>query len=169
MVWKSQANDLRPTVVVQSCPTLFVTPWTVACQDPLSMGFSRQEYGSGVPFPLLGDLPHPGIKLVSPALAGGFFIPESPGKLWGPHRGDERWERFIEEVDPIGYCGWDQHPSAAWLEREEPFGGGGSSVEEERFVMAGQRGKLLCSVRCGFYSCHAGWPFIPEARRWLML
>ena len=81
MVWKSQANDLRPTVVVQSCPTLFVTPWTVACQDPLSMGFSRQEYGSGLPFPLLGDLPHPGIKLVSPALAGGFFIPESPGKL----------------------------------------------------------------------------------------
>ena len=60
---------------------LFATPWAVACQDPLSMGFSRQEYGSGLPFPLLGDLPHPGIKLVSPALAGGFFIPESPGKL----------------------------------------------------------------------------------------
>ena len=47
--------------------------WTTACQSPLSMGFSRQEYCSGLPFPPLGDLPDPGIELVSPALAGGFF------------------------------------------------------------------------------------------------
>ena len=55
---------------------LFVTPWTVARQGPLSMGFSRQEYGSGLPFPSPGDLPDPGIEptsLASPALAGGFF------------------------------------------------------------------------------------------------
>ena len=55
---------------------LFATPWTVACQAPLSMGFSRQEYWSGLPFPSLGDLPNPGIEptsLTSPALAGGFF------------------------------------------------------------------------------------------------
>ena len=39
---------------------LFVTLWTVACQAPLSLGFSRQEYLSGLPFPLPGDLPHPG-------------------------------------------------------------------------------------------------------------
>ena len=39
-----------------------VTPWTVACQAPLSMGFSRQEYWSGLPFPSAGDLPDPGIK-----------------------------------------------------------------------------------------------------------
>ena len=51
--------------------------WTVACQVPLSMGFSRQEYWSGLPFPSLADLPDPGIEptsLMSPALAGGFFI-----------------------------------------------------------------------------------------------
>ena len=55
---------------------LFATPGTVAHQAPLSMGFSRQEYWSGLHFPPPGDLPNPGIKptsLTSPALAGGFF------------------------------------------------------------------------------------------------
>ena len=46
----------------------FVTPWTVAYQAPLSMGFSRQEYWSEVPFPSPGDLPNPGIEPRSPAL-----------------------------------------------------------------------------------------------------
>ena len=58
----------------------FVTPRTRACQASLSPGFSRQEYWSGLPFPTLGDLPDPGIEpmpLVSPALAGGFFITAS--------------------------------------------------------------------------------------------
>ena len=56
---------------------LFVTPWTVAYRAPQSMGFSRQEYWSGVPFSSPGDLPDPGLKpasLVSPALAAWFFI-----------------------------------------------------------------------------------------------
>ena len=47
---------------------LFATPWTVACQIPLSMGFHRQEYRSGLPFPSLGDLPGPEIECGSPAL-----------------------------------------------------------------------------------------------------
>ena len=47
---------------------LFATPWTVALQVPLSMGFSRQEYWSGLPFPPSEDLPNPGIKPRSPAL-----------------------------------------------------------------------------------------------------
>ena len=47
---------------------LFGTLWTVACQAPLSMGFSRQENWSGLPWPTPGDLPDPGIKPVSPAL-----------------------------------------------------------------------------------------------------
>ena len=54
-------------VVTKSCPTL-VTPWTVACQAPLPMGFSRQEYWSGLPFPSPGDLSDPGIEPGSPAL-----------------------------------------------------------------------------------------------------
>ena len=58
--------------VTQSCPTL-ATPWTVAHQVPLSMGFSRQEYWSGLPCHPLGGLPNPGIKPGSPALTGGFF------------------------------------------------------------------------------------------------
>ena len=59
---------------------LFATLWTVAHQAPLSMGFSRQEYWSGLPFPTPGDLPHPGIEaiaLASPLLAGGFFTPNT--------------------------------------------------------------------------------------------
>ena len=63
---------------------LFVTPWTVAHQAPLSMGFSRQEYWCGLPCSPPGDLPHPRIEpvpLVSPALAGGFFTIQPHGKL----------------------------------------------------------------------------------------
>ena len=59
---------------------LFVTPWTVAHQTPLSMEFSRQEYWSGQPFPSPGDLSDPGIESVpfmSPVLAGGFFTTSS--------------------------------------------------------------------------------------------
>ena len=54
-------------LVTKSCPTL-ATTWTVACQAPLSMGFSRQEYWSGLPLPSLEDLPDPGIEPGSPAL-----------------------------------------------------------------------------------------------------
>ena len=57
-----------------------VTPWTVARQAPLSMEFSREEYCRGLPFPSPGDLPDPGIKPASPALAGGFFTAQPPGK-----------------------------------------------------------------------------------------
>ena len=54
-------------LVAQSCPTLS-SPWTVACQAPLSLGFSRQECWSGLPFPSPGDLSHPRIEPGSPAL-----------------------------------------------------------------------------------------------------
>ena len=60
----------------------FATPCTVAWQAPLSMGFPRQEYSSGLPFPFPGVLPDPGIEPTSPALAGEFFIAETPGKPW---------------------------------------------------------------------------------------
>ena len=51
--------------------------WAVAHWAPLSMGFSRQEYWSGLPFPPPGDLPNPGSELMSPALAGGFFASDA--------------------------------------------------------------------------------------------
>ena len=59
---------------------LFVTLWTVACHAPLSMEFSRQEYWSGLPFPLPGDLPDPSVKLGSPALQADSLLSEPPGK-----------------------------------------------------------------------------------------
>ena len=59
---------------------LFATPWTVACQAPLSMRSPRQENWSGLPFPPAGNLPNPGTEPLSPALAGRFFTTEQPGK-----------------------------------------------------------------------------------------
>ena len=59
---------------------LFVTPWTVVHQAPLCMEFPRQEYWSGLPLPTPGDLPNPGIKPASLALAGKFFTTVSPRK-----------------------------------------------------------------------------------------
>ena len=58
----------------------FAVPWTAAHRGPLSMGFSRQEYWSGLPFPSPGDLPDPGMEPESPALAGMFFTTEPLGK-----------------------------------------------------------------------------------------
>ena len=59
---------------------LFATPWTVAHQAPQSMGFSRQEYWSGLPFPSPGDLPNPGIEPKSPTLQADALTSELPGK-----------------------------------------------------------------------------------------
>ena len=64
-------------LVTKSCPTL-VTPWTVARQAPLSMGFSKQEYWSGLPFPSPEDLPNPGTEPRSPALQTDAL----PTELW---------------------------------------------------------------------------------------
>ena len=67
------------SLCVLSHVQLFVTPWTVARQAPLSTGFPTQEYWSGFPFPPPGDLPDPGIEPASPkspTLAGGFFTTE---------------------------------------------------------------------------------------------
>ena len=65
-----------------SCFRLFVTPWTVVCQARLSVGFSKQEYWSGLPFPPAGDLQDPDrpVSLMSPALVGGFITTVPPRK-----------------------------------------------------------------------------------------
>ena len=73
------------TFIVQSVSKLsrvllFVTPWIVACQPPLSMGFSRQEYWRGLPFLSPGDLPGPGTEPASPAMQTDSLPSEPPGK-----------------------------------------------------------------------------------------
>ena len=65
-----------------SCVQLFATPWTVAYQAPPSMGFSRQECWSGLPFPSPGDLPNPGIEPGSPALQADALLSEPPGTAY---------------------------------------------------------------------------------------
>ena len=86
-VWGDDADapKITPKDVFSRKPQVEgVTPWIVAHQAPLSMGFPRQEYQSGLLFPFPGDLPDPGIKPKSPSLAGKFFTTEPPGKpvLW---------------------------------------------------------------------------------------
>ena len=68
-----------------SCVQLFAAPWTVACQDSPSMGFARQEYWSGLPFPSPGHLPNPGTEPVSHALHAYSLPSDPPGK---PKPGD---------------------------------------------------------------------------------
>ena len=71
-------NTLGGGLVTKSFPTL-ATPWTAAYQAPLSLGFSRQEYWSAVPFPYPGDLPDPRIKPQSPALQADSLLTELRG------------------------------------------------------------------------------------------
>ena len=67
-------------LVAQSC-LILCDPWTVVHRAPLSMGFSRQEYWSGLSFPSPGDLPDPGIEHMSPALQADSLLTELVGKL----------------------------------------------------------------------------------------
>ena len=76
----------------------FVTPWTVACQAPLSMGFPRQAYRSVLPFPSPGYIPDPGIEPASPALASGFLSTEPSGKpqnICNRNLSEEMWTEDI--------------------------------------------------------------------------
>ena len=79
-IWAEVVCVLRCSLVSDT----FATPWTVAHQAPPSMGFPRQEYWSGLPFPSPGDLPNTGIEHLSPALAGGSLPLSHQGNLsWG--------------------------------------------------------------------------------------
>ena len=69
-----------PSAQLLSRVQLFATPWTVARMPPMFMGLSWQVYWSGLLFPSPGDLPEPATEPASPALAGGFFTTEPPGK-----------------------------------------------------------------------------------------
>ena len=80
-------SGLRPLILPLFSRSIvsdsLATPWTVACQSLVSMGFSRQEHWSGLPFSSPGNLPDPGIEPGSPELAGGCFIPGHEGSLLG--------------------------------------------------------------------------------------
>ena len=106
---------------------LFATPWTLAHQAPPSMGFSRQEYWSGLPFSSPGDLPDPGIEPRSPTLWAGALPSEPPGELysWSKECRDRRScyrvhthrERLpvgllYRVLGDEGYFSWAEHSSA---------------------------------------------------------
>ena len=76
-IWNKHTKNC--CFIARLCPTL-VTSLTIACQTSRSIGFSRQEYWSVLPFPTLGDLPNPGIGPTSPSLAGGLFTTEPQWK-----------------------------------------------------------------------------------------
>ena len=76
----SFSKQVKVKVKSLSHVRLFETPWGVAHQAPLSMGFSRQEYWSGLPFPSAGDLPDPGIEPQSPELQADVLPSKPPGK-----------------------------------------------------------------------------------------
>ena len=84
----SSPHNSHGSIAIQllNCVQLLVTPWTIACQAPLPMGFPRQGYWSRLPFSSPRDLSDQGIEPESPALAGGFFTTEPPGKSqpWEP-------------------------------------------------------------------------------------
>ena len=91
---------------------LFVTPWTVAHQAPLSIGFSRQEYQSGLPFPPPGDLPNPGIKprsLISPALVGGFFTTSATWEACLDNLQNLSWQIYVNEYLILSACWFLSH------------------------------------------------------------
>ena len=107
IIWRKSKVKVKSL----SCVLLFVTPWTGAYQASPSMGFSRQEYWSGLPFPSPGDLPNPGIKPGSPALKSDALTSEPPGKpematpsvfLAGESQG---WRSLV------GCCLWDRTES----------------------------------------------------------
>ena len=99
--WKA-ADNLHCIFSCFSCVQLCATPRTIAHQAPLSTGFSRQEYWSGLPFPPPGDLLDSGIELaplLSPALAGGFFTTSA---AWEAHTERASLERtHLTEPNPI--------------------------------------------------------------------
>ena len=94
----SWSRGLKVKVKSLSRVQLFVTPWTIAYQAPPSMGFSRQEYWSGLPFPSPGDLPNPGIEPGSPAFQADTLTSEPPGKPKMENQGRGHLDLF-----PLGW------------------------------------------------------------------
>ena len=96
-------------------------PWTVARQAPLSMGFSRQEYWSGLPFPSPGDLPGPGIEPRSPALQADTLPSEPPGKFHLHAAAAKSLQLCLTLCDPID--GGPQASLSLGFSRQEHWSG----------------------------------------------
>ena len=143
-----------------------MTAWTVAFQALLSMGFPRQEYFIGLPFPFLGDLPNPGIKLASLALADGFFNSEPPGKPPSAVTTEEGTFPLGRVLEP---CGRDRVKDQT-LEQSVFF-----SFQELQELCAGNRDRDQCMyfllshkfiivvvkksfLNISFFHCHV-WAF----------
>ena len=90
------------SLIIKLCLTL-ATPWTVACQAPLSMEFSRQEYWSGFLFPSPGHLPDSGIKHRSPALQADSLPSEPPGKPSRTHADNQMWRLATDQPLPLRF------------------------------------------------------------------
>ena len=102
-------------VCVISNVQLFVTPWTVACQGPLFMEFSRQDYWHGSSFTSLGNLPDPGIETASSALQVDFLLSDPPGKSSSNYK---NWNQIgvgtPVMVTWITAVSWDQAHNLLW-------------------------------------------------------
>ena len=120
-----------------SCVQLFATPWTVAYQAPPSMGFSRQGYLSGVPFPSPGDLPNWGIKPGSPALQADSLLSEPPGKP------------ILKIIRSKTYEIWTSLVVQGW-DSALPMQGAQSLVGEWRFHMCGVTRKKSQTKKCKY-------------------
>ena len=94
---------------------LFATPWTVAYQAPPSMGLSRQDYWSGLPFPSPGDLPDPGIEPGSPTLEAAALTSEPPGKPLVLRRVTAKGAHGEDDGTPLQYsCLENPMDGEAW-------------------------------------------------------
>ena len=127
---------------------LCATPWTATCQAPLSMGFSRQEYWSGLPFPPPGNLPDPGIKTSpqSPALKGGFFTTSTTWKVKGA-------QLCPTLCDPMDYT---------WNSLGQNTGMGSLSLLQGIFPTQGSNPGLLHCRRILYQLSHKGSPRIVQ-------
>ena len=119
-----------------SCVWLFVTAWTIAQKAPLSMGFARQEYWSGLPFPLLGNIPYPEMKPRSPALAGRFFTTST---TWETLQGLVQSGLIVDFKQKIGSC------LIAPSQEHQTLDSGGPG-SPPRFPSPCFSGHLLCSL-----------------------
>ena len=122
---------------------LSVTPWTAVHQPSLSMGFSRQEYWSGLPFPSPGDLPDTGIKpasLLSPALTGKFFITSATWEALHPsqeHTSNDRKQQLLRAMTTNVYL------SQAFQAEHIKLRAGSTAGSNAMGVTL-----LLCTIQC---------------------